>query len=114
MPAAGITKLPQRSTPIRLQQLRQVGRWMSKVAAELKEKDESKTPAKEKKKTCCWIPDNRTGIYFPEGHERLIDDIPNGAASLTQTYWLRTEDGVDKPDPHFPIGHDITYRQHYS
>ncbi|KAK4345346.1 hypothetical protein RND71_035522 [Anisodus tanguticus] len=64
-----------------LQQLRQVGRWMSKVAAELKEKDESKTPAK-------------TGIYFPEGHERLIDDIPNGAASLTQTYWLRTEDAM--------------------
>ncbi|XP_059298319.1 uncharacterized protein LOC132051026 [Lycium ferocissimum] len=109
MAAAGITRLPQRSPPIRLQQMLQVGRWMSKVAAGLKQKDESKTSANEKKKACCWIPDNRTGIYFPEGHEKVINDLPNGAASLTRTYWLRSEDGVDKPDPDFPKGHTVTY-----
>ncbi|XP_019165813.1 PREDICTED: uncharacterized protein LOC109161765 [Ipomoea nil] len=51
----------------------------------------------------CWVPDPRTGIYFPEGHERVMDDIPNAAATSTQTYWLRNVDGVDTtstPHPH--------------
>nr|XP_009618571.1 uncharacterized protein LOC104110740 [Nicotiana tomentosiformis]XP_016477132.1 PREDICTED: uncharacterized protein LOC107798628 [Nicotiana tabacum] len=104
MAAAGITRLPQRSPQIRFQH--EVGRWMSKLAG-LKEKE------KEKKKSSCWLPHPRTGIYFPQGHERVIDDIPNGAASLTQTYWLRSDDGVDKPQYDFPISHDITHKQYY-
>ncbi|PSS02656.1 CRS2-associated factor 2 like [Actinidia chinensis var. chinensis] len=46
----------------------------------------------------CWVPHPRTGIYFPLGHDRVMDDVPDGAASFDQTYWMRTVDGVDKPD----------------
>ncbi|XP_034682115.1 uncharacterized protein LOC117911803 isoform X5 [Vitis riparia] len=46
-----------------------------------------------------WVPHPRTGIYIPEGHDHMMDDVPDGAASFGQTYWLRTVDGVDKPDP---------------
>lgn len=48
-----------------------------------------------------WVPDPRTGIYIPTGHERVMDDVPKGAASLNnQTFWLRNVDGVlEKPDP---------------
>lgn len=48
-----------------------------------------------------WVPDPRTGIYIPKGHEWVMDDVPKGAASLNnQTFWLRNEDGVlEKPDP---------------
>lgn len=52
-----------------------------------------------------WVPHPRTGIYFPIGQERVMDDIPNGAASLPQTYWLRNEDGVEKPDPDSPLAY---------
>ncbi|XP_015892969.1 uncharacterized protein LOC107427135 [Ziziphus jujuba] len=46
----------------------------------------------------CWVPHPHTGIYVPKGHERVIDDVPGGAASFNQTYWLREVDGVEKPD----------------
>ncbi|KAK4752156.1 hypothetical protein SAY87_020954 [Trapa incisa] len=46
-----------------------------------------------------WVPHPRTGIYVPRGHESVIDDIPQQAASLAETYWLRDVDGADKPDP---------------
>ncbi|XP_031109764.1 uncharacterized protein LOC116013905 [Ipomoea triloba] len=61
----------------------------------------------------CWVPDPRTGIYFPEGHERVLDDIPNAAATSTQTYWLRNvDDGVDtsSPSPH-PYPHHPNQQQ---
>ncbi|KAL7199500.1 hypothetical protein ACSBR2_021725 [Camellia fascicularis] len=45
-----------------------------------------------------WVPHHRTGIYYPEGHEGVIDGVPDGAASFGQSYWLRNIDGVDKPD----------------
>nr|GME07628.1 uncharacterized protein LOC109161765 [Ipomoea batatas] len=65
----------------------------------------------------CWVPDPRTGIYFPEGHERVLDDIPNAAATSTQTYWLRNVDddhGVDtsSPSPH-PYLHHPNQQQPY-
>lgn len=46
-----------------------------------------------------WIPHPRTGIYFPKGQERVMDDIPERAASLAETCWFRSIDGADKPDP---------------
>ncbi|KAM5549548.1 hypothetical protein ABKV19_000798 [Rosa sericea] len=54
-----------------------------------------------------WVPDPRTGIYFPKGHERVMDDVPKGAASLNnQTFWLRNVDGVlEKPDPDTAADH---------
>ncbi|KAI4367128.1 hypothetical protein MLD38_022898 [Melastoma candidum] len=46
-----------------------------------------------------WEPHPKTGIYFPRGHERVMEDIPQGAACLNQTYWVRTTDGVEQPEP---------------
>ncbi|KAH7564924.1 hypothetical protein ACOSP7_021158 [Xanthoceras sorbifolium] len=28
----------------------------------------------------CWIPHDRTGIYYPKGHEKVMEDVPVGAA----------------------------------
>ncbi|WOG84640.1 hypothetical protein DCAR_0103824 [Daucus carota subsp. sativus] len=52
----------------------------------------------EKETSSYWTPDGRTGIYVPRGHESVMDNVPVGAASLKQTYWLRNVQGVDKPD----------------
>ncbi|KAJ6299096.1 hypothetical protein OIU76_020134 [Salix suchowensis] len=37
------------------------------------------------------------GIYVPKGHEWVMEDVPENAASFSQTYWLRNVDGVEKP-----------------
>ncbi|KAJ0076682.1 hypothetical protein Patl1_35322 [Pistacia atlantica] len=42
-----------------------------------------------------WVPHPRTGIYFLQGQEWVMDDVPKGAASFGQTYWLRADDGVE-------------------
>ncbi|RWR78006.1 myb-like protein W isoform X1 [Cinnamomum micranthum f. kanehirae] len=42
-----------------------------------------------------WVPHPRTGIYYPKGHEWVMESIPDGAASFNQTYWLRASEGVD-------------------
>ncbi|CAN0927125.1 hypothetical protein LINGRAHAP2_LOCUS35701, partial [Linum grandiflorum] len=46
-----------------------------------------------------WVPDPRTGIYFPRGQEWVMEDVPENAARFGQSYWLRNVDGVEKPDP---------------
>ncbi|CAI0472077.1 unnamed protein product [Linum tenue] len=46
-----------------------------------------------------WVPDPRTGIYFPRGQEWVMEDVPEDAASLGRSFWLRSVDGVEKPDP---------------
>lgn len=57
----------------------------------------------------CWIPHPRTGIYFPVGHEWVMEDVPDGAANFSQTCWFRNNavDAVDnpipKPDAHAPL-----------
>ncbi|KAL1831652.1 hypothetical protein ACET3Z_001303 [Daucus carota] len=48
-----------------------------------------------------WIPDPRTGIYVPKGRERVVEDVPENAASFQRTYWLRNVDGVDHPRPDY-------------
>ncbi|GJN34962.1 hypothetical protein PR202_gb23679 [Eleusine coracana subsp. coracana] len=37
-----------------------------------------------------WVPHPRTGIYYPKGFEWVMEDVPSGAASFRQSYWLRT------------------------
>ncbi|KAJ6754822.1 GLUTAMATE RACEMASE [Salix purpurea] len=45
-----------------------------------------------------WLPHPRTGIYVPKGHDEwVMEDVPENAASFSQTYWLRNVDGVEKP-----------------
>uniref|UniRef100_A0A2N9EH41 Uncharacterized protein n=1 Tax=Fagus sylvatica TaxID=28930 RepID=A0A2N9EH41_FAGSY len=50
----------------------------------------------------CWFPHPRTGIYCPKGQEWVINDLPEHAASLNKTYWLRNVDGVDKAEQDTP------------
>ncbi|KAJ8768901.1 hypothetical protein K2173_023896 [Erythroxylum novogranatense] len=56
-----------------------------------------------------WIPHPRNGIYVPKGHEGMMDDIPESAVSCNnnQAFWLRSVDGVDKPDPDLPSDHPL-------
>ncbi|KAL5988152.1 hypothetical protein ACLOJK_035915 [Asimina triloba] len=44
-----------------------------------------------------WMPHPRSGIYYPLGHEWVMDDVPEGAASYHFTFWLRNSEGVDQP-----------------
>ncbi|KAK3219143.1 hypothetical protein Dsin_013113 [Dipteronia sinensis] len=30
-----------------------------------------------------WVPDDRTGIYYPKGHEKVMEDVPVEAAKHT-------------------------------
>lgn len=55
----------------------------------------------------CWIPHPRSGVYFPRGHEWVIDDLPADVASLNPTCWLRNIDGVDRADPDSPPYHSF-------
>ncbi|KAK4839216.1 hypothetical protein QYF36_020131 [Acer negundo] len=32
-----------------------------------------------------WVPDDRTGIYYPKGHEKVMEDVPVGAAKHTHS-----------------------------
>lgn len=43
-----------------------------------------------------WVPHPRTGVYVPQGHERVMDDVPDSAASFVETYWIRNSDNADK------------------
>ncbi|CAN0927124.1 hypothetical protein LINGRAHAP2_LOCUS35700 [Linum grandiflorum] len=45
-------------------------------------------------KKSCWVPDPRTGIYFPVGQEVVMQDVPENAARLSHNVWVRTVDGV--------------------
>ncbi|CAN1289013.1 hypothetical protein LINPERPRIM_LOCUS20079 [Linum perenne] len=45
-------------------------------------------------KTPCWVPDPRTGIYFPIGQEVVMEGIPETAACLGHDIWVRSVDTV--------------------
>ncbi|KAL4301984.1 hypothetical protein GQ457_10G020370 [Hibiscus cannabinus] len=52
-----------------------------------------------------WVPHPKSGIYFPKGHEWVMDDVPDRAASFGRSCWVRNVDGVDKPEPPFHGDH---------
>ncbi|MQL82371.1 hypothetical protein Taro_014856, partial [Colocasia esculenta] len=43
-----------------------------------------------------WVPHARIDIYYPKGHEWVMEDVPDGAATFQQTYWLRNQEGLKK------------------
>lgn len=45
-----------------------------------------------------WVPHPRTGIYYPKGHEGVMEDVPQGASSFPATHWLRSSEGIEKSD----------------
>ncbi|KAL1831650.1 hypothetical protein ACET3Z_001301 [Daucus carota] len=63
--------------------------------------NESMSKCEDENASSYWMPDARTGIYVPKGHERVIEDVPENAASFDCTYWLRNVDGVDHPRPDY-------------
>ncbi|KAL4588623.1 hypothetical protein LXL04_001515 [Taraxacum kok-saghyz] len=81
-----------------------VGRFMSKVAQvngcyDDEDSEVLKHKVKGGKKEYdehgeaeCWVPHNRTGIYYPKGHEWVMEDVPEGAACFAYSYWLRNSD----------------------
>ncbi|KAK9287484.1 hypothetical protein L1049_015905 [Liquidambar formosana] len=86
-----------------LRETKRIERRMSKLASINHQQGKSKRSTDDDKRDQnqrpFWVPHPRTGIYFPKGHDWVMDDVPDGAASFDQTHWLRNVDGVDKPDP---------------
>ncbi|GJV86747.1 hypothetical protein Tco_1530685 [Tanacetum coccineum] len=46
----------------------------------------------EEREESCWIMHLRTGIFYPKGHERVMNEVPDGAAISASSYWLRNND----------------------
>ncbi|XP_071728467.1 uncharacterized protein [Rutidosis leptorrhynchoides] len=38
--------------------------------------------------TVTWIPDTRTGIFYPKGNEKVIEDVPSHAAKDYTVNWF--------------------------
>lgn len=41
-----------------------------------------------------WVPHEITGIYYPKGQEKVIEDIPPGASKDVGVNWLSYKDDV--------------------
>ncbi|XVF67466.1 hypothetical protein PTKIN_Ptkin10aG0123800 [Pterospermum kingtungense] len=87
-----------------LREAKRVERPMSKIAGADREvidkcRRRNSSSSNDIRDSSCWVPHPKSGIYFPEGHEWVMNDVPEGAASLGRTFWLRNVDGVDKPEP---------------
>ncbi|KAG4198956.1 hypothetical protein ERO13_A05G117900v2 [Gossypium hirsutum] len=57
-----------------------------------------KMEAEEEKKrssmegSCCWVPHDRTGIYYPKGQEKVMADVPAPAAKDTAAiHWFSND-----------------------
>ncbi|KAL7236473.1 hypothetical protein ACSBR1_019714 [Camellia fascicularis] len=96
MARTGVTKTPM----ILLRAHKPTGRHTSELSKtdQVAEKHQESIKGYKKADPSCWMPHPRTGIYFPKGHDHVMDGVPESAASFDQTYWLRNVDGVDKPD----------------
>ncbi|KAG7022491.1 hypothetical protein SDJN02_16223, partial [Cucurbita argyrosperma subsp. argyrosperma] len=81
--------------------VKQLRRQFSSLANSSHNKEETETePLSYNSST--WVPHPRTGIYFPQGHEWVMKDVPENAASFSPVFWFRDFDGVDdlNPDAH--------------
>ncbi|XP_022716540.1 uncharacterized protein LOC111275423 [Durio zibethinus] len=36
----------------------------------------------------CWVPHDRTGIYYPKGQEKVMEDVPAEAVKETGINWF--------------------------
>ncbi|GJT00223.1 hypothetical protein Tco_0821392 [Tanacetum coccineum] len=46
----------------------------------------------EEREESCWILHLRTGIFYPKGHEGVMNEVPDGTAIFASSYWLRNND----------------------
>lgn len=57
-------------------------------------REAGKPEAEETKRNCgggessSWVPHPRTGIYYPQGHEKVMEDVPAAAAKDFPVHWL--------------------------
>ncbi|XP_022749150.1 uncharacterized protein LOC111298689 [Durio zibethinus] len=93
-----------------LREAKRVERPLSKIAGGVDNREIidkcRRTNNNDLKDSSCWVPHPKTGIYFPKGHEWVMKDVPDDAASLGHTFWLRGVDGVEKPEPDHQLPSD--------
>ncbi|GKB51213.1 hypothetical protein Tco_0901966, partial [Tanacetum coccineum] len=46
----------------------------------------------EEREESCWVLHLRTGIFYPKGHEGVMNEVLDGAAIFASSYWLRNND----------------------
>ncbi|GMI88288.1 hypothetical protein like AT3G19550 [Hibiscus trionum] len=89
--------------------LRESKRPLSKIAGAYREIINKCNGNDGIKGTSSWVPHPKTGIYCPKGHEWVMDDVPDRAASFGRSFWVRNVDGVDKPETGEFTFHDDHY-----
>ncbi|GAA0141812.1 hypothetical protein LIER_02867 [Lithospermum erythrorhizon] len=101
MAGAGVTKTMKSVFSSELYNVKLISRrWLSSVQGGVKHAKRVEEIEKEvEDQHCCWKPHPRSGIYFPEGQESVMEDVPENAASFKKTCWFRDIEGVDKPNP---------------
>ncbi|KAH1030871.1 hypothetical protein J1N35_043045 [Gossypium stocksii] len=77
---------------------KRVERPLSKIASADREINKKCKSNDDIKGSSSWVPHPKSGIYFPKGHEWVMDDVPDRAASFGSSFWVRNVDGVDKPE----------------
>ncbi|TYH33307.1 hypothetical protein ES332_D13G050000v1 [Gossypium tomentosum] len=90
-----------------LREAKRVERPLSKIAGADREINKKCKSNNDIKVSSSWVPHPKSGIYFPKGHEWVMDDVPDRAASFSSSYWVRSVDGVDKPE-------SSVHDEHYS
>ncbi|CAI0436362.1 unnamed protein product [Linum tenue] len=56
-------------------------------AAAKVESDQSKLGSDGGGGYCSWVPDEKTGIYYPKGQEKVMQEIPAGAGRDVDVHW---------------------------
>ncbi|KAK8558661.1 hypothetical protein V6N13_098307 [Hibiscus sabdariffa] len=82
-----------------LREAKRTERPLSKIAGADREIINNCNRNDDIKGSSSWAPHPKSGIYFPKGHEWVMDDVPAAAASFGRSFWDRSVDGVDKPEP---------------
>ncbi|XP_039006796.1 uncharacterized protein LOC120134430 isoform X2 [Hibiscus syriacus] len=95
-----------KSKILMLRESKRVERPLSKIAGADREIINNCNNNNDIKGSSTWVPHPKTGIYFPKGHEWVMNDVPAMAASSNQSFWVRDMEGVDKPEPGESPFHD--------
>ncbi|KAA3488632.1 LEA_3 domain-containing protein [Gossypium australe] len=90
-----------------LREAKRVERPLSKIAGADREINKKCKRNDDIKGSSSWVPHPKSGIYFPKGHEWVMDDVSDRAASFGSSFWVRSVDGVDKPE-------SSVHDEHYS
>ncbi|KAK8316552.1 hypothetical protein V6Z12_A13G050300, partial [Gossypium hirsutum] len=67
-----------------LREAKRVERPLSKIAGADREINKKCKSNDDIKSSSSWVPHPKSGIYFPKGHEWVMDDVPDRAALSVQ------------------------------